>query len=158
MNLRGTGFRHTLPAVFSFSALWFIMLVLTPPIVTVSLMINGTIPPTAYSDVWFFLLTRMPIVVFAGIGLAILTTTRVAGPMVLLTRAFEDVTRGDLGRRLILRRGDRHFHGVETAFNEMMVSLNERAGSQGGRAAEDQVLTQPAVYPADREGGSISPP
>ena len=95
---------------------------------------------------------------FAGLGLAILTTTRVAGPMVLLTRAFEDVTRGDLGRRLILRRGDRHFRGVETAFNEMMVSLNERAALQGSREAEDQALTRSAAYPADREGGSISPP
>ncbi len=140
--IRGGGFRHTLPAVFSFSALWFAVLVLTPPIVAISMMINGIIPPAAHSQVWFFLLTRMPIVVLAGIGLAILTTTRVAGPMVLLTRAFADVTRGDLDRRLILRRGDRHFRGVETAFNEMMVSLSERADLQRGREVEDQGLTR----------------
>ena len=131
MNLRGTGFRHTLPAVFSFSALWFIVLMLTPPIVAISLMINGAIPPAAHNDVWFLLLTRMPIVVLAGIGLAILTTTRVAGPMVLLTQAFEDVAQGDLDRRIVLRQVDRHFEGVETAFNEMMVALKERADLQG---------------------------
>ena len=142
MNLRGTGFRHSLPAVFSFSALWFILLVLAPLVMAVTMMSNGTIPPEAHDEVWFFLLTRMPIVVLGGIVLAILTTTRIAGPMVLLTRAFEDVARGDLDRRLTLRQGDGHFRGVETAFNEMMVSLNERVDVHGDREAEDPALSR----------------
>ena len=142
INLRGTGFRHSLPAVFSFSALWFILLVLAPLIMAVTMMSNGTIPPEVHDEVWFFLLTRMPIVVLGGIALAILTTTRIAGPMVLLTRAFEDVARGDLDRRLTLRQGDGHFRGVETAFNEMMVSLNERVDVHGDLEAEDQALSR----------------
>ena len=142
MTIRGLGFRHTLPAVFSFSALWFVVLVLTPPVVAISMMVNGLVPPASHSEVWFFLLTRMPIIVLAGMGLAILTTTRVAGPMVLLRRAFEDVKHGDLDRRLSLRRTDKHFRGLETAFNEMMVALSERADFQRGLKNEDQGASQ----------------
>ncbi len=84
LNVRGSGFRHTLPAVIKFSALWFVLLVLPTPLITVSMMMRGIIPPELHRDIWFFLFTRMPIVALGGIVLAILTTTRLAGPMVLL--------------------------------------------------------------------------
>ena len=129
-NVRGSGFRHTLPAVIRFSGLWFVLLMLPTPLITVSMMMRGIIPPELHGDVWFFLLTRMPIVALAGIVLAILTTTRVAGPMVLLKRVFEDVKGGDMDRRLSFRKSDEHLREVETAFNEMMVALSERADSR----------------------------
>jgi len=69
----------------------------------------------------------------AGIALAILTTTRVAGPMVHLKRVFEDVKGGDMDRRLSFRK---HLRGLETAFNEMMVALSERADSRRRPEAE----------------------
>ncbi len=141
LNIRGSGFRHTLPAVFKFSALWFTVLVLTAPILTVSMMISGFIPPELHREVWIFLLTRMPIIVLAGILLAVLTTTRVAGPMVLMRRAFEDVKDGNLDRRLYFRETDKHFQGVATAFNEMMVALNEQVDSPRGVAAEEQIAS-----------------
>ncbi len=131
-HLRGSGFRHTLPAALKFSALWFVLFILTPPILTVSMMLSGFVPPELHRDVWFFLLTRMPLLVLAGIALAILTTTRVAGPMVLLKRAFADVEGGDMDRRVSFRQGDEHLREVETAFNGMMVALSERADSRLG--------------------------
>ena len=143
INIRGSGFRHTLPAVFSFSALWFVVLVLATPILTVSMMMSGLVPPALHREVWFFLLTRMPMIGLAGMALAVLTTTRVAGPMVPLRRAFEDVKHGDMDRRLSFRRTDEHFWGVEMAFNEMMVALSERADSQRRLEAEDQRATRP---------------
>lgn len=132
LNIRGSGFRYTLRAVFKFSALWFVLLMLPTPIVTVSMMMTGLIAPEFHGEVWFVLLTRMPIVALAGIALAILTTTRVAGPMVLLKRAFEDVSGGNMDRRLSFRQSDKHLRELETAFNEMMVALSERGDSRTG--------------------------
>ena len=133
LNIRGSGFRHTLPAVIKFSALWFVLLVLPTPILTVSMMMRGIIPPELHGDVWFYLFTRMPMLALAGIALAILTTTRVAGPMVHLKRVFEDVKSGDMDRRLSFRK---HLRGLETAFDEMMVALSERADSRRRPEAE----------------------
>ena len=137
-KFRGSGFRHTLPAVVKFSALWFGLLMLLAPILMGSMMMGGLVRPEAHGDVWFFLLTRMPMLALAGIALAIFTTTRVAGPMVVLKRAFEDVKGGDMDRRLLFRRSDKHLRGLETAFNEMMVALSERADSRRGSEAEEQ--------------------
>jgi len=138
-NVRGSGFRHTLPAVFRFSALWFILLMLSTPILTIFMMMSGIIPPEFHRDIWFFLYTRMPLVALAGIVLAILTTTRVAGPMVLLKRVFEDIKGGDMDRRLSFRKSDEDLRGLETAFNEMMVALSERAHARRGLEAEADV-------------------
>ena len=131
MKIRGTGFRRTLPAVFPFFAIWFLVLVLTPPIIVWSMVTNGVLPPELQAQVWFALLMRMPIIVLAGVALAILTTARIAGPMIALGQAFEDVRDGNLDRRLTLRRIDRPYLVVEMAFNQMMVALKERADLQG---------------------------
>ena len=128
-NVRGSGFRHTLPAVIRFSGLWFVLLMLPTPLITVSMMMRGIIPPELHRVVWFFLFTRMPIVALAGIALAVLTTTRVAGPIVHLKRVFEDVKGGDMDRRLTFRKSDEHLRGLETAFNEMMVALRPTAAT-----------------------------
>ena len=138
-NIRGSGFRHTLPATFKFSALWLVLLILPTPLLTVSMMMTGLIAPEFHREVWFVLLTRMPIVALAGMVLAILTTTRVAGPMVLLKRAFDDVKGGDMDCRLSFRQNETHLQGLETSFNEMMVALSERAGGQ----AQVEALTSP---------------
>ncbi len=130
--IRGSGFRHTLPAVFKFSALWVFVFMLPIPIITISMMMRGLVSPELHGDVWFFLFTRMPLVALAGIALAIVTTTRVAGPMVLLKRVCEDVKGGDMDRRLSFRESDEHLRGLESAFNEMMVALSERADSRRG--------------------------
>ena len=124
--MRGTGFRHTLPSVFPFTAIWVLLVVLTVPIVTVSMMLGGLVRPPEYGDIWFFLLTRMPLLALAAVALAVFTTQRAAGPFVALRVALDDVARGDMGRRLRFRRSDRHLREVEIAFNAMMEALSER--------------------------------
>ena len=76
------------------------VVVLTAPIMTVGMMACGLVPPANYSDVWFFLLTRVPVLALAAIWLAVFTTNRNAGPMVALRMACDDVKRGDMGRRV----------------------------------------------------------
>ncbi|GMR12594.1 MAG: hypothetical protein BMS9Abin29_0784 [Gemmatimonadota bacterium] len=135
-KLRGSGFKHTLPSVWPFFAPWVIMVVLTAPVITVAMMLAGLVPPASRTDVWFFLLTRVPLLAVAASGLAVFMTARVAGPMVQLRRAFDDVKGGDLNRRLRFRRADKHLREIETAFDEMMVALRERADSTGGLETE----------------------
>ena len=136
-KFRGSGFKHNLNAVWPFSGVWIIVMVLTPPVLTIAMMLGGVVPESSHRDVWFFLLTRVPVIALAAIGLAIFTTNRVAGPMVQLRRAFEDVKRGDMDRRLRFRRADKHVQELETDFNEMMVALIERADSRRGVEAEE---------------------
>ncbi len=135
-KIRGSGFRHTLPAVFWFSALWVVLVVLTAPVVIVLMMLSGLVPPALHGEVWLFLLTRTPIIALVAIGLAIFTTTRVAGPNVCLTRAFKAVELGNMDYRLRFRRSDRHLRELEAAFNAMMVALSERADSRRRPEAE----------------------
>ena len=87
MKIRGSGFKHTLPAVIPVAGVWVVVLVLSAPVLMVSMMTSGIVPASLHGAVWFFLLTRSPIIALVGIGLAIVTTARVAGPMVHLKRA-----------------------------------------------------------------------
>ena len=143
MKIRGSGFKHTLPAVIPVAGVWVVVLVLTAPVLMISMMTSGIVPASLHGEVWFFLLTRSPIIALTGIGLAIFTTARVAGPMVHLKRAFNDVEGGDMDRRVAFRRSDKHLRELETAFNGMMVALNERAEAPGGLEAADQRATRP---------------
>lgn len=136
-KLRGSGFKHTLSAVLRFSAVWVFMVVVTAVVIPIGMMLGGIVEPSQRSDVWFFLFTRVPVIALAAIGLAIFTTTRLAGPLVYLKRVFEDVKHGDMDRRLRFRRADRHLRELEAAFNEMMVALRERADSRRGMEAEE---------------------
>ncbi len=136
-KLRGTGFKHTLPAVMPFFGIWVVVVVLTAPVITVAMMLSGIVPPSTHGDIWFFLLTRVPVLALAAMGLALFTTARVAGPLILLRRAFEDVQRGDMDRRLGFRQTDKHLRELETAFNEMMQALRERGDSRGGLEARE---------------------
>lgn len=136
-KIRGSGFKHTLPAVLPFSAVWVFVVVLTASVIPIAMMLGGIVPPSLHGDVWFFLLTRVPVIALAVTGLAFLTTTRVAGPFISLKRAFEDVERGDMECHLRFRRADRHLRELEAAFNEMMVALRERADSRRGLDAEE---------------------
>ena len=136
-KLRGSGFRHTLPSVWPYSAVWVVIVVLTAPVITVAMMMGGIVPPSTHTDIWFFLLTRVPVIALAATGLAIITTNRVAGPLVHLRRVFEDVEGGDMDRRLRFRQADKHLRELETAFNGMMAALRERTDARGGLEAEE---------------------
>ena len=80
--MRGTGFRHTLPAVFPFAAVWIVVVVLTAPTVTIAMMLSGVVRPSAQREVLLFLLIQVPILAVAAVALAIFTTQRAAGALV----------------------------------------------------------------------------
>ena len=136
-RLRGSGYRHTLRWVLPTFAIWVVVLVVTAPILTITMMLSGLVPPHLHPDIWFFLFTRTPPIAVAGIALAILSSARASGPLIELGRAFEDIKQGDMSRRLKFRKGDEAFRGIETSFNEMMVVLSERVKSGAGLEAED---------------------
>ena len=69
----------------------------------------------------------MPVLAIAAIGLAIFTTNRTAGSLILITRASDAVKEGNLDHRLRFRESDRHLKQLELAFNAMMVSICGRA-------------------------------
>ncbi len=127
MKFRGSGFRHTLPWVFPYFAIWVVVLVISAPVLTITMMLSGLVPEYLHGDIWFFLFTRVPAVALAAVGLAIFTSARAAGPLVQLRRAFEDVKGGDMDRRIRFRRGDKAYRELETAFNEMIAAVRERA-------------------------------
>ena len=135
--IRGSGFRHTLPAVFRFSALWVVVVVLIAPVIIVGMILSDLVPPALHGEVWFFLFTRVPIIALVAIGIAIFTTNRLAGPWVHLARAFKDVESGNMDYRIRFRDSDKHLGEVAAGFNRMMVALNERAESRGGPEAKD---------------------
>ncbi len=135
--LRGTGFKHTLRWVFPYFAIWVVVLTITAPVLTITMMLSGLVPEYLHGEIWFFLFTRVPLIALAGVGLAIFSTARTAGPMVKLKRVFEDVTRGNMDSRLQLRRGDMAYQELETAFNEMMVAVSARVDPGRGVEAED---------------------
>ena len=137
MRFRGTGFRYSLSSVIPFSAIWVLIVVLTAPIISIGMMAGGLVPEASYGDVWFFLATRVPVLALAATGLAIFTTSRTAGPLVLLERAFQAVKAGDMEHRLKFRTGEKHLKGLELAFNEMMVALKERDESHSGQEADE---------------------
>ena len=107
-KIRGSGFKHTLPDVLPVSAVWVFVVVPTTPVITVAMTMGGVVPESSHSDIWFFLLTRVPVVTLAAVGLAIFTTNRVGGPLIYLRRVFEDVKRGNMDLSLRFRRADKH--------------------------------------------------
>lgn len=139
-RFRGSGFKHNLRSIWPFSAVWVILMVMAAPVLTIGMMWSGVAPESMHRDIWFFLFTRMPLIAFAAVALAIFTTNRLAGPMICLRRAFEAVRGGNLDYRLRFRRNDKHLREIETAFNEMMEVLNERARIYSEVEADPQAV------------------
>ena len=69
-------------------------------------------------------------VILGMVALAIFTTHRLAGPLIALLRAFEDVKAGDLDRQLRFRKSDNHMADLEREFNEMMASIRHRVDGE----------------------------
>lgn len=129
--LRGSGIRLTLPFVFRFLGLWLVVAIL-------AVLVFGITSYLLLSDNsdgggrWLAVVLGLQTVgVILAIGvLAVFTTHRLAGPLIALKRAFDEVKGGNLDASLRLRRSDLHLQELETAFNEMMEALRERIGRQ----------------------------
>lgn len=127
-GVRGTGVRFTLPYVLRFSGLWLLVCVLTLVVfaVTSYLGLFNSLGEAGRSRLLLVLCVQTLCVVLGMVGLAVFTTHRLAGPLIGLLRAFQDVKAGNLDRQLRFRESDRHLADLERAFNEMMASIRER--------------------------------
>ena len=132
MRLRGTGFKHTLPYLWHYSSIWFLVFLVSAPGTFIGFLMTDVLTEEGREAAQAFLFTRMPIVVLAVAMLAVMLTARLAGPFIALKRAFGDVAAGDMRRRLEFRGGESHLQGVEDGFNAMMDTVQRHVQGQDG--------------------------
>ncbi len=128
-QVRGSGVRFTLPYILRFSGVWVLVTTLVAVVfgVTSYLVMFDQLGEEARRHLVVVLSVQTALVVLAVILLAVFSTHRLAGPMIAVQRALEDVKAGDLNRELRFRRTDPHLTEISTAFNEMMAALRERS-------------------------------
>jgi methyl-accepting chemotaxis protein len=136
---RGSGVRFTLPFVFRFLGLWMAVTVLIVLVfgITSYLLLGDRLAAQGREGIALgILIAQTVITILAVAALGVFTTHRLAGPIIALQRAFEDVKGGDLERRLRFRQADSHLRGVETSFNEMVDTLKTRIEREPAPAAQ----------------------
>ena len=129
-SIRGSGVKLTLPLVFRFLGLWLVVTVIVVLVfgVTCYLLLSDRPHSGGQGGFALVLAAQTLCVILAIVILAIFTTHRLAGPLIALRRAFDDVQAGDLERRLRFRRTDPHLLDLEEAFNRMMDTVREQVG------------------------------
>jgi nitrogen fixation/metabolism regulation signal transduction histidine kinase len=127
-QVRGAGVRVTLPYILRFSGVWVLVTTLVAVFfgVTSYLVMFDQLSEEARQHLMVVLTIQTALVVLAVILLAVFSTHRLAGPIIAIRRALEDVRAGNLDRELRFRRTDPHLDEIAVAFNEMMASLRER--------------------------------
>ena len=132
-QVRGSGVRLTLPYVMRFSGLWLVVTILAVLVfaVTSYLELADRLTEAGRNRLLLVLSLQTVFVVLAVFALAVFTTHRLAGPLIAIRRALNDVRDGNLDRNLRFRRTDAQFGEVENAFNEMLVSLRQQAARGG---------------------------
>lgn len=133
-QVRGSGVRLTLPYVLRFTGLWVVLSIVVVLVfaVTSYIALFDRLSDAGRQRLVLVLSLQTFFVVVAVIALAIFTTHRLAGPLIAMRRAFEDVRDGKLDRSLRFRRSDPHLGEVEAAFNEMMISVRQQV-AQGSK-------------------------
>lgn len=132
-SIRGSGVKLTVPYVARFFGLWLLVVTLAVLVFSITsyLLLSDRFQGPEHTRFVIVLTIQTVTVLLAVLALAIFTTHRLAGPIIALKRAFDDVRDGDLERRLRFRSSDIHLSELEDAFNQMMGALQ----SQGGRKA-----------------------
>lgn len=140
-GVRGTGVRLTLRYVPRFTGLWLVVCVLTLLVfaLTSYLGLVNNLGEAGRSRLLLVLTLQTLCVILGMVALAIFTTHRLAGPLIALLRAFEDVKGGDLDRQLRFRKSDSHVAGLERGFNEMMDSIRRRVDGERAPGAPGQI-------------------
>jgi HAMP domain-containing protein len=135
---RGSGVRLTMPFVFRFLGLWMavtVLIVLVFGVTSYLLLLDRFSAQGREGLALGMLIGQTVITVLAVAALGVFTTHRLAGPIIALQRAFDDVRQGDLDRKLRFRQSDDHLRGVESSFNEMMAVVKERIEGEQAPAA-----------------------
>jgi methyl-accepting chemotaxis protein len=132
-QIRGSGVSFTLPYVLRFSGLWLAVSVLTLAVFSVAsyLLLLDRADGAGRDGLVVVLALQTLGVLVALIALAVFTTHRLAGPLVEIRRALEEVEAGHLDRELRFRREDEHLRAIETSFNGMLASLRQRVPGDG---------------------------
>ena len=127
-QVRGSGVRQTLPFVMRFSGLWIFVTILIVAVFSLTsyLMLFDRLTDAAREHLIMVLSVQTGLVILAVLLLAVFTTQRIAGPLIAIRKALDDVKAGDFDRQLHFRRTDPHLGELEHAFNEMMESIRER--------------------------------
>jgi HAMP domain-containing protein len=127
-GVRGSGVKYTLPYMGRFAGLWLAVSVGAVVVASSSTFLAMTGPEGGdISGHQLLVLGGQTLFLVAALfGLAIFTTHRLAGPWIAVLRAFQDVRRGNLDRRLRIRGSDLHLKEVEAEFNAMMEALRSR--------------------------------
>lgn len=127
-QVRGSGVRFTLPYFVRFSGMWVLVTSLVAVVfgVTSYLAMFDQLSEEASRRLLIVLSIQTVLVVLAVILLAVFSTHRLAGPLIGLKRAMEDVKAGNLDRQLRFRRSDPHLDEISNAFNEMVTALRDR--------------------------------
>lgn len=131
-GVRGSGVRFTLRYVPKFTGLWLVVCVLTVVVfaLTSYLGLVNSLGEAGQSRLLLVLTLQTVCVILGMVALAIFTTHRLAGPLIALQRAFEEVKRGNLDRPLRFRNTDSHMANLETGFNEMLAVIRQRVDSE----------------------------
>lgn len=127
-QVRGSGVRLTLPYVLRFSGLWLVVTMVAVLVfaLTSYLSLADRLDDAARHRLVVVLSVQTLFVFLAVLALAVFTTHRLAGPMIGIRRALEDVRDGKLDTTMRFRRSDPHLGELEDAFNEMVISLRQQ--------------------------------
>lgn len=141
-GVRGSGVRFTLRYVPRFAGLWLVVCILTLGVfaLTAYLGLADSLGEAGRSRLLLVLSIQTLCVIVGMVALAIFTTHRLAGPIVGLLRACENVKAGDLERPLRFRHTDGHLAELEKSFNEMLAVLRQRLADEraAGRVADKE--------------------
>jgi methyl-accepting chemotaxis protein len=132
-KVRGTGVRLTLPYVVRFSALWLLVTSLAVLVfaLTLYLVLSERLTDSGQKRL-MLILGLQTLCLLAGIfALAIFTTHRLAGPLIAIRRALEDVRDGKRDGNLRFRSIDPHLSDIAKSFNEMVAALRSQGGEGG---------------------------
>ena len=136
-QVRGSGVRLTLPYVFRISGMWLLVsaLILLVFSVTCYTALFVRVPEPARGPLVLVLVVQTVFVLLALVALAIFSTHRIAGPLIALRRACDEVKAGKFDRPLRFRRSDPHLGELADSFNAMAAAIRERteAGSESAQ-------------------------
>jgi HAMP domain-containing protein len=127
-QVRGSGVRLTLPYVLRFSGVWLMVswLILLVFSASCYVALSQRVSVEARGPLVLVLAAQTVFVMLALLALAVFSTHRLAGPIVALRRAFDEIKAGNLDRPLRFRRTDPHLGELEASFNDMVAALRER--------------------------------
>ena len=135
-QVRGSGVRLTLPYVFRVSGMWLLVsaLILLVFSVTCYTALFVRVPEPSRGPLVIILVVQTVFVLLALVALAIFSTHRIAGPLIALRRACDEVKAGNFETPLRFRRSDPHLGEVADAFNAMVSSIRQRLADGSERS------------------------